>query len=51
LPFYHLLDREAIHTSAGEFGGLGVVFTTKTLVVRKNPFMVRQAHHERDGAM
>jgi len=20
-------------------------------VVRKNPFMVRQAHHERDGAM
>ncbi len=25
--------------------------TADTAVVRKNPFMVRQAHHERDGKM
>ena len=26
-------------------------FSANSAVVRKNPFMVRQAHHERDGAM
>ena len=25
--------------------------TAEARVMRKNPFMVRQAHHERDGAM
>jgi len=26
-------------------------FTAEAQAVRKNPFMVRQAHHERDGAI